>query len=84
MKKTCARSTHVTCTHHTHIWSLDGTHHVLTTHVVVDKDATREDIIVIKDHIRNLMLAHGMDHSTVEIEYSGEECRITGDTCNCS
>jgi len=75
---------HVTCTHHTHIWSLDGMHHVLTTHVVVDKGATREDIMVIKDHIRNLMLTHGMDHSTVEIEYSGEECRITGDTCNCS
>ena len=76
--------THVTCTHHTHIWSLDGMHHVLTTHVVVDKDATREDIIFIKDHIRNLMLTHSMDHSTVEIEYSGEECRINGDTCNCS
>jgi cobalt-zinc-cadmium efflux system protein len=75
---------HVNCTHHTHIWSLDGMHHVLTTHVVVDKDATREDIIFIKDHIRNLMLTHGMDHSTVEIEYSNEECRITGDTCNCS
>jgi cobalt-zinc-cadmium efflux system protein len=75
---------HVTCTHHTHIWSLDGMHHVLTTHVVVDKDATKEDIIHIKDHIRNLMISHGMDHSTVEIEYSGEECRISGDTCNCA
>ncbi len=75
---------HVTCTHHTHIWSLDGMHHVLTTHVVVDKDATRDDIILIKEHIRDLMLAHDMDHSTVEIEYSGEECRITSDTCNCS
>ena len=75
---------HVTCTHHTHIWSLDGMHHVLTTHVVVDKDATRDDIILIKEHIRDLMLAHDMDHSTVEIEYCGEECRITSDTCNCS
>ncbi|MGO9147520.1 MAG: cation transporter, partial [Desulfomonilia bacterium] len=75
---------HVTCTHHTHIWSLDGMHHVFTTHVVVDKDATRDDIILIKERIRDLMLAHDMDHSTVEIEYSGEECRITSDTCNCS
>jgi cobalt-zinc-cadmium efflux system protein len=76
--------THVTCTHHTHVWSLDGMHHVLTTHVVVDKDTTREDIMFIKEHIRSLMLAHGMDHSTVEIEYTGEECRITGDNCSCS
>ena len=75
---------HVTCTHHTHIWSLDGMHHVLTTHVVVDKDATRDNIILIKGRIRDLMLAHGMDHSTVEIEYSDEECRIDSETCNCA
>jgi cobalt-zinc-cadmium efflux system protein len=75
---------HVTCTHHTHIWSLDGMHHVLTTHVVVDNDATKEDIILIKERIRDLMLAHDMDHSTVEIEYCGEECRINPDTCNCA
>jgi cobalt-zinc-cadmium efflux system protein len=75
---------HVTCTHHTHIWSLDGMHHVLTTHVVVDNDATKDDIILIKERIRDLMLAHDMDHSTVEIEYSDEECRINPDTCNCA
>ena len=75
---------HVTCTHHTHIWSLDGMHHVLTTHVVVDNNATKEDIILIKERIRDLMLAHDMDHSTVEIEYCGEECRINPDTCNCA
>jgi cobalt-zinc-cadmium efflux system protein len=73
---------HVLGTHHTHIWSLDGTHHVLTTHVVVDRDATRDDILSIKDHIRTLLHSHGMDHSTVEIEYADEECRITGDTCS--
>jgi cobalt-zinc-cadmium efflux system protein len=75
---------HVVCTHHTHIWSMDGTNHVLTTHVVVDKEATRDDILQIKDQIRTLMLSHGMNHSTVEIEYSDEACRITGGTCNCS
>ncbi|HVN72563.1 MAG TPA: cation diffusion facilitator family transporter [Desulfomonilia bacterium] len=75
---------HVTCTHHTHIWSLDGMHHVLTTHVVVDQDATQEDIMHIKENIRYLMITHGMNHSTVEIEYCGEECRISGDSCNCS
>lgn len=75
---------HVDCTHHTHVWSLDGMHHVLTTHVVVDRDATMEDIVRIKERIRQLMLDHGMDHSTVEIEFSDEACRITGGTCNCS
>jgi cobalt-zinc-cadmium efflux system protein len=63
---------------------MDGTNHVLTTHVVVDKDAKRDDIMKIKNRIRTLMLSHGMNHSTVEIEYSDEACRITGSTCNCT
>lgn len=73
---------HVIGTHHTHVWSMDGIHHVLTTHVVVDDDATRDDILMIKGLIHDLMRSHGMDHSTVEIEYCDEECRISGDTCN--
>ena len=75
---------HVMGTHHTHIWSLDGTHHVLTTHVVVDNEVTRDDILKIKGHIRAILDSHDMIHSTVEIEYAGEECRISTDTCNCS
>ena len=75
---------HVMGTHHTHIWSLDGTHHVLTTHVVVDQEATREDILKIKGHIRAILDSHDMIHSTVEIEYAGEECRISAGACNCS
>lgn len=75
---------HVVGTHHTHIWSLDGTHHVLTTHVVVDQGATRDVILKIKERIRCILDTHDMIHSTVEIEYSDEECRITDGTCNCS
>ncbi len=75
---------HVMGTHHTHIWSLDGTHHVLTTHVVVDNEVTRDDILKIKGHIRAILDSHDMIHSTVEIEYAGEECRISTGTCNCS
>jgi cobalt-zinc-cadmium efflux system protein len=63
---------------------LDGTHHVLTTHVVVDNEVTRDDILKIKGHIRAILDSHDMIHSTVEIEYAGEECRISTGTCNCS
>ncbi|HPS94721.1 MAG TPA: cation transporter, partial [Deltaproteobacteria bacterium] len=73
---------HVIGTHHTHVWSMDGIHHVLTTHVVVDDDATKDDILMIKGLIHDLMHSHGMDHSTVEIEYTDEVCRISGETCN--
>ncbi|HNQ84933.1 MAG TPA: cation diffusion facilitator family transporter [Deltaproteobacteria bacterium] len=72
---------HVLGTHHTHVWSMDGTRHVLTTHVVVDSCATREDILQLKERFRAILAKHGMSHSTVEIEYSDEECRIGDDTC---
>lgn len=73
---------HVLDTHHTHIWSMDGTRHVLTTHVVVDACATREDILDLKERIRSILHEHGMSHSTVEVEYSDEECRIGENSCS--
>ena len=36
----------VKSTHHTHIWSLDGEHHVLTTHVVVDSQLLKSEFFV--------------------------------------
>jgi cobalt-zinc-cadmium efflux system protein len=82
IEQSLRRNSHVLDIHHTHIWSLDGTHHVLTTHVVVDNAATREEIMDLKEHIRAVMHEHGMSHTTVEIEYADEECRIRGHTCN--
>jgi cobalt-zinc-cadmium efflux system protein len=60
--------------HHTHIWSLDGTHNVLTTHLVVEACAEKEDLIRIKKEVEQI--THGMDveHTTVEIDYEDEDC----------
>ena len=38
----------VRSTHHTHVWSLDGEHHVLSTHLVVGGDAAKAEICRIK------------------------------------
>jgi len=63
-------------THHTHIWSLEGEHHVLSTHVVVAENATREDTIRIKDKVRLLLDLSDFEHITVEIEYENEACAL--------
>ena len=62
--------------HHTRIWSLDGIHHVLTTHIVVDGKATRDDIWQTKCAIKSLTEKMDFAHSTVEVEYEGEACRM--------
>lgn len=62
--------------HHTHVWSLDGEHHVLTTHVVVMDDTTREDINSIKNAIQTIGQNLNLEHITVEIEYANEHCYL--------
>ena len=62
--------------HHTHIWSLDGEHHVLTTHVVVDPCATRDEVLQLKREMNSLTDTMDIAHTTLEIEYEDEECRM--------
>jgi len=63
--------------HHTHIWSLDGEHHVLTTHIVLSMDSKKEDIRRIKDRIRKLAELYDLAHTTVEFEYLDDDCSMS-------
>ncbi|MCC0176816.1 cation transporter [Waterburya agarophytonicola K14] len=62
--------------HHTHVWSLDGEHHVLTTHVVVMDNTSRKAIQSIKNAIKHLGHDLNLEHITVEIEYLSEYCSM--------
>ena len=64
--------------HHTHVWSLDGEHHVLTTHVVVNNDITREAILDLKKKIQDYAHQINIEHVTVEIEFGEEDCSMNG------
>ncbi|MFZ3137052.1 MAG: hypothetical protein WA126_06645 [Thermodesulfovibrionales bacterium] len=55
---------------------MDGEHHVLTTHLVVDGKASKEDIMEIKCAVEALTKQFDLAHSTVEIEYDDEICRM--------
>ena len=65
--------------HHTHVWSLDGEHHVLTTHLVVDETATRQGLICIKGQVVEMTQRMGVVHTTVALEYEGEACAMKWD-----
>ena len=62
--------------HDTHIWSLDGERHVLTTHVIVNEDTSKNEILNIKAGIKALANQFRCEHITVEIEYNGEDCTM--------
>lgn len=62
--------------HHTHVWSLDGENHVLTTHIVVDACTTRDQVLALKEEINTLTGTMDLAHTTLEIEYEDENCRM--------
>jgi cobalt-zinc-cadmium efflux system protein len=66
----------VLSTHHTHAWSLDGEHHVLTTHLVVPSSATKPQIIQVKGDALRLFHQIDVEHTTIEVEYDDEDCRL--------
>jgi cobalt-zinc-cadmium efflux system protein len=63
--------------HHTHVWSLDGEQHVLTTHVILCDSAKKEQIRAIKSKIKELSERHGLAHTTVEFEYLEDDCSMS-------
>jgi len=62
--------------HDTHIWSIDGATHILTTHVIVDQDTDQEDSLKIKCSVKQQVEKFDIEHATVEIEYEGESCSL--------
>ncbi|MGM0374116.1 MAG: cation diffusion facilitator family transporter [Chloroflexota bacterium] len=66
----------VVSTHHTHLWSLDGENHVLTTHINLGPSAPRELASEIKKEVKAVLEPHGFAHLTVEIEFGEEDCAM--------
>lgn len=65
---------HVTSVHHMHVWSLDGSRHVLSAHVVVDAGADKQDVMDTKRQVKKIILEHDIEHLTIEVEFEDEEC----------
>jgi len=64
----------VISSHHTHVWSLDGVNHILTTHLIVDRSTTRQEILQIKLNCKQLFEDLHLTHFTIEIELEDEVC----------
>lgn len=76
LEKALAAIHQVCSVHHTHVWSLDGEHHVLSTHVVVDEDIPRPNVVKLKENIRQVLTPYEFRHITVEIEYGDGDCAM--------
>jgi len=66
----------VCSTHHTHIWSLDGEQHVLTTHVVLKESSSLESVVRVKAAIKEALRPFNMSHITVDVEFGEGDCMM--------
>jgi len=62
--------------HHLHVWSLDGEHTVLTVHIVTERILNPDEYALLKQRFRQIIDTHGIYHSTLEIEWPDESCRL--------
>jgi hypothetical protein len=62
--------------HHTHIWSLDGEHHVLSAHIVVPPETSKETASNLKRRLANQIEMDNIEHMTIEIEFGEDDCRL--------
>ena len=63
--------------HHTHLWSLDGEHHVFTTHLKLKNISELKDIKQLKMDIKEMLKSeYDFSHYTIETELEDEDCNM--------
>ncbi|WP_416396839.1 cation diffusion facilitator family transporter [Allohahella sp. A8] len=68
----------VNSVHHCHSWSLDGEKHVLSAHLVMKQSVSREEVVAVKERVREMLDTEKFVHLTLDVELEGETC-ITGE-----
>lgn len=61
--------------HHLHLWTMDGAHHILTTHLIVDNSTSKDDVHLLKTNIKkSLFDEFHITEATIEIEWPNQVC----------
>ena len=58
--------------HDLHVWTLDGESHILSVHLVMQENVTREEVQKAKESLKQIAMHRGIGHVTVEVEFCDE------------
>jgi cobalt-zinc-cadmium efflux system protein len=64
----------ITDVHDLHIWSLDGEHHIITAHLVVNQNLSLQECSEIKQKAKGVVAKLDINHATFEFEFQDESC----------
>ena len=70
---------HVQSLHHTHIWSLEGEHHVFSTHLKLERISSFEKLMEVKNEAKAHLEKYHFKHFTIETELDTENCELGSD-----
>ncbi|MFD2518775.1 cation diffusion facilitator family transporter [Salinimicrobium flavum] len=62
--------------HHTHVWSLEGTDHIFTTHIKLQNINSFRQLLDLKNEVKKLLKEYNFDHYTIETELDQETCEL--------
>ena len=67
---------HVKDVHHLHLWTMDGTHHVLTTHLIVEQGVSLDEVHNLKSLIKKTLFDDfHITEATIEVEWPDQACQ---------
>ena len=67
---------HIASLHHMHVWSLEGTDHVFTTHIKLKDISHFQQLLDVKRDVKNVLQEYHFDHYTIETELDKENCDL--------
>jgi cobalt-zinc-cadmium efflux system protein len=62
--------------HHMHVWSLEGTDHVFTTHIKLQNISRFQQLLEVKKQVKIVLREYNFDHYTIETELDEESCTL--------
>lgn len=62
--------------HHTHIWSLEGEHHVFSSHLKLKNIERFKQIEATKLAVQEILKKYNFQHYTLQTELDGENCDL--------
>ncbi|MFD1096270.1 cation diffusion facilitator family transporter [Salegentibacter chungangensis] len=68
---------HIASMHHTHIWSLEGEHHVFTAHIKLKNIERFGELLEAKSSVKDILEEYKFHHYTIETELDSETCRLS-------
>lgn len=76
IEKELLKVQHIQSLHHTHVWSLEGEHHVYTTHIKLQNITKFSQLTEVKKQLRKHLAKYHFQHITIETELDEESCSL--------